>query len=198
GPRRRGQGQTLWPRGLALRPARRPPRRLPCPGRAGASKLRKSAAASTCTPGQAWPRADPEGKFQRRPRRPPASGLRRVQYPGQRRHSATDPTRTIPGRSGMRTLILVLTSVLLLSPFTADAQGDRPALEAVAKALGATGLKSIEIQGGGTFFWAGQSYTAGMAGPQFNVRNFTRVVNYDTAAHRVEMVLTRTQVPRND
>ena len=95
----------------------------------------------------------------------------------------------------MRTLILVLTSVLLLSPFTADAQGDRPALEAVAKALGATGLKSIEIQGGGTFFWAGQSYTAGMAGPQFNVRNFTRVVNYDTAALRDEMVRTRALEP---
>jgi hypothetical protein len=59
----------------------------------------------------------------------------------------------------MRTLILLLTGVLLFSPITADAQDSRAALEAVAKALGATGLKSIEIQGGGTFFWAGQSYT---------------------------------------
>jgi len=84
----------------------------------------------------------------------------------------------------MRTLILVLTSVLLFSPITADAQDSRAALEAVAKALGATGLKSIEIQGGGTVFQGVQSYTAGTALPQFNVRSFTRVVHYDTASLR--------------
>jgi glyoxylase-like metal-dependent hydrolase (beta-lactamase superfamily II) len=95
----------------------------------------------------------------------------------------------------MRSVIVLLTSLLLLSPLTADAQDNRAALEAVAKALGADGLKSIEIQGGGTFFWAGQSYTAGTAWPQFNVRSFTRTLNYDTAALRDEMVRTRTLEP---
>ena len=95
----------------------------------------------------------------------------------------------------MRTLIFLLASILLLSPITADAQDSRAALEAVAKALGATGLKSIEIQGGGTFFWVGQSYTAGTAWPQFNVRSLTRVVNYDTASFREEMVRTRALEP---
>ena len=58
----------------------------------------------------------------------------------------------------MRMLILLLASVLLFSPLTADRlQG----LEAVAKALGATGLKSIEIQGGGTVFQVGQSLHGG-------------------------------------
>ena len=61
----------------------------------------------------------------------------------------------------MRTLILLLASVLLFSPITADAQDSRAALEAVAKALGATGLKSIEIQGGGTVFQVGQSLHRG-------------------------------------
>ena len=74
----------------------------------------------------------------------------------------------------MRTLIFLLASVLLFSPITADAQDSRAALEAVSKALGATDLKSIEIQGGGTVFQVGQSYTAGTAWPQFNVRSFTR------------------------
>ena len=95
----------------------------------------------------------------------------------------------------MRTLIFLLTATLLFSPFTAAAQDNRAALETVAKALGATGLKSIEIQGGGTFFWAGQSYNAGTAWPQFNVRTLTRVVNYDTASFREEMVRTRTLEP---
>jgi len=83
----------------------------------------------------------------------------------------------------------------LFSPITADAQDSRAALEAVSKALGATGLKSIEIQGGGTFFWVGQSYTAGTTWPQFNVRSLTRVVNYDTASFREEMVRTRALEP---
>jgi glyoxylase-like metal-dependent hydrolase (beta-lactamase superfamily II) len=95
----------------------------------------------------------------------------------------------------MRTLVFLLTSVLLFSPVTAAAQDSRAALEAVEKALGAPGLKSLEIQGGGTFFWAGQSYTAGTAWPQFNVRSFTRVVNYDTASLRDEMVRTRALEP---
>src|SRR3989454_5814309 len=95
----------------------------------------------------------------------------------------------------MRILVSLLTAVLLLSPIGADAQDSRAALETVAKALGATGLKSIEIQGGGTFFWAGQSYNAGTAWPQFNVRSLTRTVNYDTASLREEMVRTRTLEP---
>jgi len=95
----------------------------------------------------------------------------------------------------MRILVSLLTAVLLLSPIGADAQDSRAALETVAKALGATGLKSIEFQGGGTFFWAGQSYNAGTAWPQFNVRSLTRTVNYDTASLREEMVRTRTLEP---
>ena len=95
----------------------------------------------------------------------------------------------------MRTLIFLLASVLLFSPITADAQDSRAALEAVAKALGATDLKSIEIQGGGTFFQVGQSHTAGTAWPQFNVRSFTRVVNYDTASLRDDIVRTRALEP---
>src|SRR5499426_772045 len=92
----------------------------------------------------------------------------------------------------MRTLMCLLTAVLLLSPFGADAQDN---LETVAKALGAPGLKSIEIQGGGSFFWAGQSYNAGTAWPQFNVRSLTRTINYDTSSLREGMVRTRTLEP---
>jgi glyoxylase-like metal-dependent hydrolase (beta-lactamase superfamily II) len=94
----------------------------------------------------------------------------------------------------MRALMALLTAVFLLSPFTAQAQ-DRAALEAAAKALGATDLKSIEIQGSGSFFWAGQSQTPGMAWPQFNVRSFKRLVNYETASLRDDMTRTRALEP---
>ena len=95
----------------------------------------------------------------------------------------------------MRTLVVLLTAGLLLAPFSAEAQDGRATLEAAAKALGATDLKSIEIQGGGVFSRAGQSQTPGMAWPQFNVRSFTRLVNYETASLRGEMVRTRTLEP---
>jgi glyoxylase-like metal-dependent hydrolase (beta-lactamase superfamily II) len=95
----------------------------------------------------------------------------------------------------MRTLLPLLTVTLLLSPVTAYAQDSRAALEAVAKALGATSLKSIEIQGSGVTFQVGQSYAPGMPWPQFNVRSFTRVVNYETASLRDEILRTRALEP---
>jgi glyoxylase-like metal-dependent hydrolase (beta-lactamase superfamily II) len=95
----------------------------------------------------------------------------------------------------MSTGVVLLTAVLVLAPFTAQAQDARATVEAAAKALGATDVRSIEIQGAGTFFWAGQSQTPGMAWPQFTVRSFTRLVNYETASLRDEMVRTRTLEP---
>src|SRR5262245_61818489 len=91
----------------------------------------------------------------------------------------------------MRMLIALLTTVLVFSPIAANAQG----LDVAAKALGADNLKSIEFQGGGTFFLAGQAYSPGQAWPQFNVRSLTRVINYDTASLKDEMVRTRTLEP---
>ena len=91
----------------------------------------------------------------------------------------------------MRTLIPLLASVLLCAPIAADAQG----LDAVARALGATNLKTLEIQGSGTIFQVGQAYTPGTAYPQFNVRSFTRVINYDTGSLRQEIVQTRALEP---
>jgi glyoxylase-like metal-dependent hydrolase (beta-lactamase superfamily II) len=94
----------------------------------------------------------------------------------------------------MRTLMALL-ALVLFTWIPADAQDSRAALEAVAKALGATDLKSIEIQGSGTTFQVGQAYTAGMAYPEFTVRTVTRVMNYDTASFREEMLRTRTLEP---
>ncbi len=95
----------------------------------------------------------------------------------------------------MRTLACLVTAALLCSPIAAHAQDGRAALEAVAQTLGAANLKSIEIQGGGTMFQAGQSQTPGSPWPQFNVRSFTRVINFDTASLRDEILRTRALEP---
>src|ERR1700752_5002522 len=95
----------------------------------------------------------------------------------------------------MRILTMLFIAVLSLAPLTADAQDGRATLEAAAKALGATGLKSIEIQGSGTVFQVGQSQAPGVPWPQFNVRTFTRTVNYDTASLRDDILRTRALEP---
>ena len=91
----------------------------------------------------------------------------------------------------MRALFLLLTSVLFLSPIAANAQG----VDAAAKALGAANVSSIEIQGSGVSYQVGQAYTAGQSFPQFTMRSFTRVMNYDTGSFRQEVLQTRTLEP---
>ena len=82
----------------------------------------------------------------------------------------------------MRIPAALLTAVLSMLPFGAEAQDAKATLEAAAKALG--DATSLEIQGSGVMFQVGQSYTPGQPWPQFNVRTFNRVVNYETASLR--------------
>ena len=53
----------------------------------------------------------------------------------------------------------------------------------------------LDIQGSGVVFQVGQSYTPGQPWPQFNVRTFNRVVNYETASLRDDLMRTRALEP---
>ena len=66
-------------------------------------------------------------------------------------------------------------------------------VEIAAKALG--DATSLEIRGSGVMFQVGQSYTPGQPWPQFNVRTFNRVVNYETASLREDLMRTRATTP---
>jgi uncharacterized membrane protein YjjP (DUF1212 family) len=79
----------------------------------------------------------------------------------------------------MRTLAALMTAVLALLPSATEAQDAKATLEAAAKALGTADIKSIEIQGNGVMFLVGQSAIPGEPWPLFNVRTFTRIVNYE-------------------
>jgi hypothetical protein len=61
----------------------------------------------------------------------------------------------------MRMLAALLTAVVSLLPFAAEAQDAKATLEAASKALGTADVKSIEIQGSGVVFQVGQSYAPG-------------------------------------
>ena len=94
-----------------------------------------------------------------------------------------------------KTLVVVASLLLLFAPFAADAQDSKAALAAVAKALGADGVTSLEYSGSGHVWAVGQSGTPGTPWPKFGA-TVTRAVNYDTGALREQLTRTQVDPPR--
>lgn len=95
----------------------------------------------------------------------------------------------------MRQLIASLAALALLLPCTALAQDGKAGIDAVAAALGAQGLKSIEYNASGTIFQFGQSQAPGQAWPRFNIKSLTRSLNYETASLKEDWVRTQALDP---
>ena len=96
----------------------------------------------------------------------------------------------------MRLVVASLAVLALLLPFTAArAQDGKAGIEAVGKALGEPGLKTLEYNASGTLFQAGQSQAPGQAWPRFGIKSHTRAINYDTGAMREEWVRTQVNDP---
>ena len=91
----------------------------------------------------------------------------------------------------MRKTLALISAIVLLSPLVAHAQDGRAALENVAKAMGATALKSITYTGSGQTFLVGQSIVPGAPWPQLTLKSQTRAINYETASLRIEQVVVR-------
>ena len=93
----------------------------------------------------------------------------------------------------MRTLKVALLGLglgatLALAP---DAQAD---LNAVAQAMGADRLDSIQVSGAGYAYAVGQAYRPGEAWPKLNLPRYTRVDDYAKAAHSFDYALSRAEV----
>ena len=85
----------------------------------------------------------------------------------------------------MRTIVAsIVGAVLLVSPLAARAQQGTVSLDAVARAMGAAGVRSLEITGTGTVYAVGQSTAPGAPWPRFTMRTSTRTINYETGALR--------------
>jgi len=95
----------------------------------------------------------------------------------------------------MRTTFVSLAALVFLLPAASPAQDQRAALEKIAREMGATGLKSLEYTGSGTSFAVGQSPAPGMPWPRFVVKSYGRLVNYETASFREEVVRTQGEDP---
>ena len=97
----------------------------------------------------------------------------------------------------MRVWISRLTALLplLVAVAPVHAQDARAALNAAAKALGASTLRSYEMTASGESWAAGQSAAPGSPWPRFVVKSLTRSVNYETASVRDVWVRTQGEEP---
>jgi len=95
----------------------------------------------------------------------------------------------------MRHAVAFLATLTLLAPLGAHAQDGKAGLEAVARALGEPGLKSIEYSASGTLFQFGQAQAPGQPWPRFNIKSLTRAISYETASQKEDWVRTQALDP---
>ncbi|HET7343832.1 MAG TPA: MBL fold metallo-hydrolase [Methylomirabilota bacterium] len=95
----------------------------------------------------------------------------------------------------MRIVAGLLAALALSAPLAARAQDGRAGVEAVAHALGAPALKSVEYTATGAQFAVGQSAAPGTPWPRFTVRSLTRTLDYENAALREEWLRARAEDP---
>ena len=86
----------------------------------------------------------------------------------------------------MRSFISLAVFALLVLTSTVGAQ--QGALQTASDKLGVAKIKTLQVIGSGANFSVGQNYTSSDSWPRVTVKNFTALVNYDTASMRVELV----------
>ena len=87
----------------------------------------------------------------------------------------------------MRSFTIIAVACLLAlggAPFAQQPD----ALKAAADTLGAGNVKTLQFTGWGETFTLGRSFTPNEPWPRVNVKNYTALINYDTASMRVDMV----------
>ena len=90
-------------------------------------------------------------------------------------------------------LIFVLVIMCVFMPRLGHGQDAKTALAGVTKAMGDP--KSLQYTASGTLWQLGQSAYPGAQWPRFNIKSYTRAVNYDTASMRDEVVRTQGENP---
>jgi len=95
-----------------------------------------------------------------------------------------------PPAPNPRVLLLALMASIAL------AQDDAKTVVAnTVKAMGAAGLRSVQYSGSGSNFALGQNAAPSLPWPRFNVKTYTRAIDYETVASREEMLRTQGENP---
>ena len=91
----------------------------------------------------------------------------------------------------------VLVGLLLLAAGIASAQSvdARKALEASAKAMGATNLKTLQYSGNGWFSMIGQTYGLAEDWPHYEVTDYTRAIDFDAKWSREDFTRRQGKYP---
>src|ERR1700720_4265173 len=84
---------------------------------------------------------------------------------------------------------------LLAACLGLQAQDAKAVIDAASKALGAGNLKSIKYSGSGYDFAIGQAPNPSSPWPKFNDKTYTRVINLDAPASRMQRVRTQAENP---
>jgi glyoxylase-like metal-dependent hydrolase (beta-lactamase superfamily II) len=88
----------------------------------------------------------------------------------------------------MWTFVIALVALVLV-PQLGNAQDAKAVLDGAAKAMG--DVKSLQYTGSGANFAFGQNPSPTAPWPRFNVKSFTRTIDYDTPAMRDDIVRTQ-------
>ena len=90
---------------------------------------------------------------------------------------------------------MVSLSLLTLLAWADGAQDPKAVISNASKALGADNLKTIEYSGSGYDFAIGQAPNPSSPWPKFNDKNYTRVINFDAPASRMQRIRTQAENP---
>jgi glyoxylase-like metal-dependent hydrolase (beta-lactamase superfamily II) len=90
---------------------------------------------------------------------------------------------------------LAVISLVLLFPAAAVAQDARSALQSASAAMGADGLRTLEFSGSGFDFAIGQAYNPASPWPRFLVKSYSRALNYEMPASRMDRIRAQGENP---
>jgi len=82
----------------------------------------------------------------------------------------------------------ITSAVFGLLVLTSAVGAQQGALQTAADKLGVAKIKTLQVTGAGANFSVGQNYTSSDPWPRVTVKNYTTLVNYDTASTRTELV----------
>jgi glyoxylase-like metal-dependent hydrolase (beta-lactamase superfamily II) len=93
-----------------------------------------------------------------------------------------------------RKISIAIVAIALMS-WAVHSQEAKTVLENASQTLGAGNLKSIQFSGTGFIFAIGQSPNPSAPWPKFNLKSYTRVINYETISSREDLVRTQAENP---
>ena len=94
----------------------------------------------------------------------------------------------------MNRMILAATLIAVLAS-TATAQDARTTIAAASKAMGADTLNTVEFSGSGADFTLGQAYSGTSPWPKFINKSYTRAVDFEKGASKVDRVRVQGENP---